>query len=84
MFGLVTRGQLQEALGTLELRLRKLELESATSIAAVESATDKLRSVVERRRKQLERATQEGGSDDRPPDEFDPEFMDILRARRGQ
>lgn len=84
MFGFVTRGQLQEALGTLDLRLRKLELESATSIAAVESATDKLRSVVERRRKQLERAAQEGTGDPQAPEEFDREFMDILRARRGQ
>lgn len=84
MFGFVTRGQLQEALGTLDLRLRKLELESATSIAAVESATDKLRSVVERRRKQLERAAQEGTVDPQAPEEFDREFMDILRARRGQ
>lgn len=84
MFGFVTRGHLAEQLGTLELRIRRLELEAATSIAAVESATDKLRSVVERRRKQLERAAQDGTAAPDAPEEFDREFMDILRARRGQ
>jgi hypothetical protein len=83
MFGLVTRGQLQDAIGSIELRLRKLELEAASGVAAIESATDKLRSVVERRRKQLERAAQDGTGDPVGADEFDREFMDILRARRG-
>jgi hypothetical protein len=83
MFGFVTRGQLQDAIGSIELRLRKLELEAAQGVAAIESATDKLRSVVERRRKQLERAAQDGTAAPDAPEEFDREFMDILRARRG-
>jgi hypothetical protein len=83
MFGFVTRGQLKDAIGSIELRLRKLELEAAQGVAAIESATDKLRSVVERRRKQLERAAQDGTAAPDAAEEFDREFMDILRARRG-